>query len=105
MTHSSIMIATTGLALTLALATLPLIGYVCGGALPTTASLMLRKRVGRGKGFMAGAVAGILGALICALAIYRQNFWRLCVIAMLFLMAIGATRRWPDTRRGMARTA
>jgi len=83
MTNNSIMVATTGLAgLALtpekALATLPVTGYVCGGALTTMAASMLMKRIGRRKGFMAGSAIGILGALICALAIYMQNFWLLC---------------------------
>ncbi len=87
MTNNSIMIATTGLAgLALtpapALATLPVTGYVCGGALTTMAASVMMRRFGRRNGFMAGSTIGIVGALICALAIYLQIFWLLCAGTM-----------------------
>lgn len=83
MTNNSILIATSGLAgyaLTpdKAWATLPVTSYVCGAALSTTAMSQLMRRVGRRNGFMLGSVIGILGALICTLAIYWQHFWLLC---------------------------
>lgn len=84
MTNNSIMIAATGLAgyalaANKSLATLPVSGYVVGGALTTMASSLLMKKIGRRNGFLLGSTVGIVGALICALAIYLQHFWLLCV--------------------------
>lgn len=60
------------------LATLPVTCWVIGGALTTVPASLYMKRVGRRKGLMRGAAAGIIGALICAAAIWLQNFWLLC---------------------------
>jgi MFS family permease len=60
------------------LATLPVTGWVIGAALTTFFASLLMKRVGRRAGFMFGTSVGILGALICASAIYIGNFWLFC---------------------------
>jgi MFS family permease len=60
------------------LATLPVTGWVIGAALTTFFASLLMKRVGRRAGFMFGTSVGILGALICATAIYIGNFWLFC---------------------------
>ena len=82
-TNSATLIAINGLAgLALApwksLATLPVTCWVVGSALTTVPASLYMKRVGRRKGLMHGASVGILGALVCALAIWLQNFWLLC---------------------------
>ncbi|MDH4189013.1 MAG: MFS transporter [Betaproteobacteria bacterium] len=82
-TNNSTLIAINGLAgLALApassLATLPVTCWVLGGALSTMPASFYMKRVGRKSGFLSGAAVGIVGALICALAIWLQNFWLLC---------------------------
>ena len=62
-----------------ALATLPVTAYFLGSALSTLPVSLLMKRYGRQAGFSAGAACAILGALLCALAIYTRSFWLLCV--------------------------
>jgi hypothetical protein len=84
-TNNSTMIAINGLAgLSLApyagLATLPVTCWVLGGAIATMpASLHNMKRVGRQRGLMSGTVWGIVGALLSATGIWKQNFWLLCL--------------------------
>ncbi len=60
------------------LGTLPVTAYFLGSALSTLPVSMLMKRHGRRAGFSAGAGCGMLGALLCAFAIYAQSFWLLC---------------------------
>src|SRR5688572_26155742 len=77
------MIAVTGLAgFALAseksLATLPLTCYVVGAALTTVPASLLMNSIGRRAGFQVGTIVGMLGAAICALAIYVSSFWLLC---------------------------
>ena len=69
-----------GLALTpyTALATLPVTCWVLGGAIATMPASFHMKRVGRQRGLTWGTLWGIAGALICAAAIWTQNFWLLC---------------------------
>jgi len=69
-----------GLALTpyMALATLPVTCWVLGGAIATMPASFHMKRVGRQRGLTWGTLWGIAGALICAAAIWTQNFWLLC---------------------------
>ncbi len=66
------------------LATLPVTGWVVGGALTTFFASLLMKRIGRRAGFMAGTCVGIGGALICAAAIYAGNFWLFCAGTVVF---------------------
>ncbi|HEX9398427.1 MAG TPA: MFS transporter [Burkholderiales bacterium] len=82
-TNNSTLIAINGLAgLALspyaALATLPVTCWVLGGAIATMPASFHMKRVGRQAGLTWGTLWGIVGALICATAIWTQNFWLLC---------------------------
>ena len=82
-TNNTILIAINGLAgYALAsdksLATLPVTAYVVGAALTTMPVSQLMRRVGRTNGFSIGTLIGILGALICGLAVYSHDFWMLC---------------------------
>jgi MFS family permease len=82
-TNNSTLIAINGLAgLALApymgFATLPVTCWVLGGALATMPASLHMKRVGRKRGLISGTFWGIVGALICAGAIWAQNFWLLC---------------------------
>jgi len=82
-TNNSTLIAINGLAgLALApyvgLATLPVTCWVLGGALATMPASLHMKRVGRQRGLIFGTFWGIVGALICACAIWAHNFWLLC---------------------------
>jgi MFS family permease len=88
-TNNSTLIAINGLAgLALApsatLATLPVTCWVIGGALATMSASQYMKRVGRKAGLMRGASIGILGALICASAVWQGSFWLLCFGALVF---------------------
>jgi MFS family permease len=88
-TNNSTLIAINGLAgLALAptpsLATLPVTCWVAGGALATMPASQYMKKVGRQSGLMRGAAIGILGALICAAAVWGASFWLLCFGALVF---------------------
>jgi MFS family permease len=83
-TNNSTLIAINGLAgLSLApyagLATLPVTCWVLGGAIATMPASFHMKRVGRRNGPTTGTFFGVLGALICAGAIWTGNFWLLCL--------------------------
>jgi MFS family permease len=83
-TNNSTLIAINGLAgLSLApnaaLATLPVTCWVLGGAIATMPASFHMKRVGRQRGLTSGTLWGIGGALVCALAIWLQSFWLLCL--------------------------
>jgi MFS family permease len=87
--NNSTLIAINGLAgLALAptpmLATLPVTGWVLGGAIATMPASQYMKRVGRKAGLMHGATIGIVGALLCAAAILQQSFWLLCFGTLVF---------------------
>jgi MFS family permease len=89
LTNNSTLIAINGLAgLALApnkaLATLPVTCWVAGGALATMLASLHMKRVGRQRGLTAGTLWGIVGALICASAVWMQSFWLLCFGALVF---------------------
>ena len=88
-TNNSTLIAINGLAgLALApyvgLATLPVTGWVLGGAIGTMPASLHMKRVGRQRGLTTGTLWGIAGALICASAIWLQSFWLLCFGTLVF---------------------
>jgi MFS family permease len=88
-TNNSTLIAINGLAgLALApymgLATLPVTCWVLGGAIGTMPASLHMKRVGRQRGLTAGTLWGIVGALICAGAIWLQSFWLLCFGTLVF---------------------
>ncbi|OFZ97820.1 MAG: MFS transporter, partial [Betaproteobacteria bacterium RIFCSPLOWO2_02_FULL_62_17] len=82
-TINSTLIAINGLSgLALApiasLATLPVTCWIIGSALTTMPASLYMKRVGRRVGLMQGAAIGILGALVCAAALWAHSFWLLC---------------------------
>lgn len=88
-TNNATLIAINGLAgLALApwpaLATLPVTCWVIGSALTTVPASLYMRRVGRRRGLMHGASVGILGALVCAAALWWQNFWLLCAGTLLW---------------------
>ncbi len=82
-TNNSTLVAINGLAgLALApykgLATLPITFWLLGGAIATMPASLHMKRVGRQRGLTWGTLWGVVGALICAGAIWAQSFWLLC---------------------------
>jgi MFS family permease len=88
-TNNSILIALNGLAgyalaADKSLATLPVTGWVLGGALTTFFASLLMKRIGRRGGFTVGASIGIVGAGICAAALAIGSFWLFCVGTVVF---------------------
>ena len=88
-TNNATLIAINGLAgLALApnasLATLPVTCWVVGGAIATMSASQYMKRVGRKSGLIRGASIGVLGALICAAAVWQASFWLLCFGAVIF---------------------
>ena len=61
------------------LATLPVTGYVVGGALWAIPASYYMKRFGRRAGFTLGSGMGVLGAGVCGFAVYVHSFTLLCV--------------------------
>jgi MFS family permease len=59
------------------MATLPVMGYVVGGALATAPVARLQARLGRKKSFQIGLVVAALSAAVGALAVMDGNFWLL----------------------------
>ena len=83
LTNNVIFIAINGLVgLSMAplgwMATLPVMGYVVGGALSTTTVAKIQARFGRKLSFQLGLVVALLSALLCAYAALSKNFWLLC---------------------------
>lgn len=60
------------------LATLPVMGYVVGGAIFTAPVAWVQHRWGRRRGFALGLGVAFGSALLCALSVYLQSFWLLC---------------------------
>jgi predicted MFS family arabinose efflux permease len=56
------------------LATLPVAAMVIGTALASLPAAMLMRRAGRRPGFLIGALLGVGGSLLSALALYRSDF-------------------------------
>ena len=88
-TNNSTAIALNGLvgyalASNKALATLPVTAWVVGGALSTLPMSLLMKRIGRRAGFTVGALIGMVGALICSLALVQADFWLFCLGTLVF---------------------
>ena len=82
LTNNLIFIAINGLVgLSLAplgwMATLPVMGYVVGGALSTGIVARTQSRFGRRTSFQIGLVVALLSALLCAYAAETRNFWLL----------------------------
>lgn len=59
------------------MATLPVMGYVVGGALSTSLVAWTQKNYGRKISFQIGMGVGILSCLLCAWATYLGHFWLL----------------------------
>jgi MFS family permease len=59
------------------MATLPVMGYVVGGALSTGLVAKAQSRFGRKKSFLLGLLVGLLAAAVCAYAAYSRQFWLL----------------------------
>jgi MFS family permease len=59
------------------LATLPVTGYVVGGALSTALVARTQARYGRKRSFQIGLVVAALSAALCAYAAITQQFWLL----------------------------
>jgi len=60
------------------MATLPVMGYVIGGALSTGLVARSQRRFGRGGSFQLGLAVALCSALLCAYAAFSKNFWLLC---------------------------
>jgi MFS family permease len=83
LTNNVVFIAINGLVgLALApygwLATLPVMGYVVGGALSTGIVAGTQQRWGRQRAFTLGLVVALGSALLCGYAAVTRNFWLLC---------------------------
>lgn len=65
------------------LATLPVMGYVVGGAICTGPVAWTQRHFGRKTSFVLGLVVAAGSALLCAFAAYIQSFWLLCTATMI----------------------
>jgi MFS family permease len=61
------------------MATLPVMGYVVGGALATGVVARTQQRLGRQRAFQIGLIVALASALLCAYAAVSRNFWLLCL--------------------------
>jgi predicted MFS family arabinose efflux permease len=64
------------------MATLPVMGYVVGGAFSTGLVAKTQQRFGRKTSFQMGLVVACLSALLCAYAAWSKNFWLLCAATL-----------------------
>jgi MFS family permease len=64
------------------MATLPVMGYVVGGAFSTGLVAKTQHRFGRKTSFQMGLVVACLSALLCAYAAWSKNFWLLCAATL-----------------------
>jgi MFS family permease len=83
LTNNVVFIAINGLVgLSLAplgwMATLPVMGYVVGGAISTSLVAKTQSRYGRRISFQLGLLVALLSALLCAYAAWSRNYWLLC---------------------------
>ena len=78
------------------MATLPVTGYVVGGALSAMPVSRLQARVGRKRSFQVGLVVAMLSCAVCALAVSTRSFWLLVAGTMAagFYNANGALYRF-----------
>lgn len=78
------------------LATLPVMGYVLGGALSTNLVAATQRRWGRRVSFQIGLVVALLSALACAYAAQTSQFWLLCASTLVagYYNANGALYRF-----------
>lgn len=61
------------------MATLPVMGYVVGGALATGIVARAQAALGRQRSFQLGLAVGLASALLCGYAAVTRNFWLLCL--------------------------
>ena len=98
------------LAPSLALSTMPMSLMVVGVALATIPTALLMRRIGRRKGYMVGAVIGVLAALFAAYAISQASFVLFCTATLLIgansafiaQYRFGAAESVPPERSGQA---
>jgi len=64
------------------MATLPVMGYVVGGALATPLVARTQRRLGRQRSFQVGLLVAMLSALLCAWAAMRGEFWLLVMATL-----------------------
>ncbi len=64
------------------MATLPVMGYVVGGALSTGLVAASQRRWGRKVSFQSGLLVALLSAVIGMLAVQLQSFWLLAIITV-----------------------
>lgn len=64
------------------MATLPIMGYVVGGALSTALVAKTQERFGRKTSFQLGLLVAFASALLCAYAAAEHNFWLLCTATL-----------------------
>ena len=64
------------------MATLPIMGYVVGGALSTAMVAKIQQRFGRKISFQLGLLVALASALLCAYAAAQHNFWLLCTATL-----------------------
>ena len=65
------------------MATLPVMGYVVGGALSTPLVAASQARWGRRASFQLGLAIAFLSAALCAWAAFSASFWLLCVATVI----------------------
>lgn len=65
------------------MATLPVMGYVVGGALSTGLVARTQRRWGRRVSFQIGLAVAVGSALLCAWAAFALQFWLLCAATVL----------------------
>jgi MFS family permease len=87
MVNNVVFIAVNGLvglalAPTAWMATLPITGYVAGGALATGLVARHQRRYGRQRTFQIGLLVAMASASVCAVAAWHGNFWLLCAATL-----------------------
>ncbi|MDO8448661.1 MAG: MFS transporter [Rhodoferax sp.] len=65
------------------MATLPVMGYVVGGALSTGLVAKTQHRFGRKMSFQLGLAVALASSLLCAYAAVNKDFWLLCVATVI----------------------
>jgi len=78
------------------MATLPVMGYVVGGALSAPLVARVQSRWGRRRSFQLGLVVAACSAAVCALAVSTRQFWLLVAATLVagFYSANGALYRF-----------
>ncbi len=65
------------------MATVPVMGYVVGGALSTGVVARTQSAYGRRKSFQLGLLVAVGSALLCCYAAFHRNFWLLCAATVI----------------------